>query len=300
MSFLRPQFPLLKSIYQTHKWRLGITYSLFTLEMAGALLRPFFVGKAIDGLVYGNNLGLYQLIAIHLIWVVIGMIRQRFDTRTYSSIYSDLVTKMLIKRKSGYEVSKLSAHSTLVRELVDFLEFDLVYVAEAGFNIVGSLFLLFFYDIKIVGICLAILIPVSIISFFYGKKMKNLTTGKNDELEKQVDIIATQNPLLIKRHYHKLRIWQIKISDQESINFGVMEIMVIIVLALSLYITSWITHTEEINGGSLASIYLYILRFTSGLDTIPYAVQKLSNLGDITQRIALAENEETIGLAQAE
>lgn len=295
-----PKFPLITNIYHTHKWRLGITYSLFTLEMAGALLRPFFLGKAIDGLIYGNNTGLYQLIAIHLTWVIIGILRQRFDTRTYTEIYSNLVTKMLIKRKKTTDVSKLSAHSTLARELVDFLEFDLVYVAEAAFNILGSLIILCYYDMKVVGICLAILIPVSIISMLYGKKMKKLTTAKNDELEKQVDIIATQNTLAIKRHYNKLRLWQIKISDQEAINFGVMELMVIIVLGFSLYVTSWVTHTEEIAAGTLTGIYLYIQRFTSGLDTIPYAVQKLSNLSDITQRITNAENEETEPLALAE
>lgn len=292
-----PQFQLLKSIYQQHKWRLGLTYLLFTLEMSGALLRPFFLGKAVDGLIYGNNLGLYQLIAIHLIWVVIGMIRQRFDTRTYSTIYSDLVTQMLLKRKKKTDVSKLSAHSTLSREFVDFLEFDLVYVFEAVFNILGSLVMLCFYDIKVVGICMAILIPVSIISLFYGKKMKKLTMGKNDELEKQVDIISTQNPLAIKRHYAKLRFWQIKISDQEAINFGLMEIMVIIVIGCSLYVTSWITHTEEVAAGSLIGIYNYILKFVSGIDTIPYTVQKLSNLSDITQRIATVENESPEPLA---
>ena len=40
------------------------------------------------------------------------------------------------------EVSKLSAHSTLAREFVDFLEHDLVYVIEAVYNILGSLVLL--------------------------------------------------------------------------------------------------------------------------------------------------------------
>lgn len=295
-----PQFTLLKNVYKQFKFRLGITYTLFFLEMGGALLQPFFLGKAIDGLVIGDNLGFYQLIAIHLIWLVIGVLRQRFDTRTYSTIYTDLVIKMLTKRKKVHDVSKLSAHSTLAREFIDFLEFDLVYVFEAAFNIIGSLLFLSLYDNKVVGICLAILIPVSIISWIYGKRMKKLTAAKNDELEKQVDFIATQNPLAIKRHYNKLKFWQIKISDQESYNFGLMQILVIVVLGTSLYVTSWITHTDEIAAGTLAGIYLYIERFTKGLDTIPYAVQKLSNLSDITERIATAEKQEENNLVIAE
>ena len=287
------QLSIFKIIFSKHKWQLWITYILFSLEMLGSLLRPFFLGKAIDGLIYGNNRGLYELIAIHFAYVIIGVIRHRFDTRTYTAIYTSLATNILSKKYSTRDVSKLSAHSTLAREFVDFLEFDLIYVIEAGYNIFGALVLLCFYDLKVVGICLAILIPVSAISFFYGKKMKGLNKRNNDELEKQVDIITTGNPLAIRRHFNKLRYWKIKISDQEAINFGLMEAMVIIVIALSLYVTSWITHTEEVAAGSLVGIYSYILKFSTGLDTIPYTVQRLANLKDITHRMEL--NEEVLG-----
>lgn len=287
------QLSIFKIIFSKHKWQLWITYILFSLEMLGSLLRPFFLGKAIDGLIYGNNRGLYELIAVHFAYVIIGVIRHRFDTRTYTAIYTSLATNILSKKYSTRDVSKLSAHSTLAREFVDFLEFDLIYVIEAGYNIFGALVLLCFYDLKVVGICLAILIPVSAISFFYGKKMKGLNKRNNDELEKQVDIITTGNPLAIRRHFNKLRYWKIKISDQEAINFGLMEAMVIIVIALSLYVTSWITHTEEVAAGSLVGIYSYILKFSTGLDTIPYTVQRLSNLKDITHRMEL--NEEVLG-----
>lgn len=287
------QLSIFKIIFSKHKWQLWITYILFSLEMLGSLLRPFFLGKAIDGLIYGNNRGLYELIAVHFAYVIIGVIRHRFDTRTYTAIYTSLATNILSKKYSTRDVSKLSAHSTLAREFVDFLEFDLIYVIEAGYNIFGALVLLCFYDLKVVGICLAILIPVSAISFFYGKKMKGLNKRNNDELEKQVDIITTGNPLAIRRHFNKLRYWKIKISDQEAINFGLMEAMVIIVIALSLYVTSWITHTEEVAAGSLVGIYSYILKFSTGLDTIPYTVQRLANLKDITHRMEL--NEEVLG-----
>jgi ABC-type multidrug transport system fused ATPase/permease subunit len=284
---------LIKTVIKTHRWRLLLTYCLFTLEMSGALLRPFFLGKAIDGLIYGNNVGLYQLIIVHFAWVVIGIIRQRFDTRTYSAIYASLVTKFITKKALDTDVSKLAAHSTLTREFVDFLEFDLVYVFEAAFNIIGSLFLLCLYDAKIVSICLAILIPVSAVSFFYGRKMRKLNTAKNDEIEKQVDIISTGNPHQINRHYTKLRLWQIKISDQEAWNFGIMEIMVIIVIAASLYVTSWNTsHQEEVLAGTLVGVYNYVLKFVSGLDTIPYTLQRLSNLQDISSRITLEKIDE--------
>lgn len=283
-----PQLKVLKQIFFKHRYRLLITYILFSLEMLGTLLRPFFLGLAIDGLIKSNYAHLISLLLVHLACVIIGTFRHRYDTRTYSAIYTSLVTNFISKKKGS--VSRLSAHSNLSREFVDFLEYDLVYVIEAIYNIGGSVILLMFYDPNVVGICLGILVPVSIASYYYGKKMKRLTKLKNDELEKQVDIISEGNTLAIRRHYNKLREWQIRISDQEAWNFGFMELMVMAVVGISLLI---VTHTSDaiILPGALIGIYNYILKFATGLDTIPYMVQKLTSLGDITRRIELVEEE---------
>ena len=120
--------------------------------------------------------------------------------------------------------------------------------------------------------------------------MRKLNQQKNDELEKQVDIISTGNTHLIKQHYDNLRKWQVRISDQEAWNFGIMEIMVMVVIGLSLLITNKTTG-GAIEAGSLIGIYSYIQRFVSGLDTIPYTVQRLSSLSDITRRIELQQED---------
>ncbi|MFZ1313537.1 MAG: ABC transporter six-transmembrane domain-containing protein [Chitinophagaceae bacterium] len=284
------RFAILKQIMLQHRYRLLFTYVLFSLEMLGNLLRPFFLGLAVDDLIKGSYKGLVLLSAVHLGWLIIGTIRHRLDTRTYSAIYTSLVTKFLARRYNISDVSKLSAHSTLSREFVDFLEFDLAYVVEAFYSIVGSLLLLFFYDTSVVMVCLGILLPVTGLSYFYGKKMRNLNKQKNDELENQVDIISTGNNHLIRQHYDNLRKWQIRISDQEAWNFGIMEIMVMVVIGLALLITNKTTGAG-IEAGSLIGIYSYIQRFVSGLDTIPYTVQRLSSLNDITRRIELQEED---------
>ena len=284
------RFAILKQIMMQHRYRLVLTYILFSLEMLGNLLRPFFLGLAVNDLIRGSYRGLIILSAVHFGWLIIGTIRHRLDTRTYTAIYTSLVTRFLARRYNKSDVSKLSAHSTLAREFVDFLEFDLVYVIEAIYSLVGSLLLLFYYDTSVVMVCLAILLPVIALSWLYGKKMKRLNKMKNDELEKQVDIISTGNTHIIKQHYDNLRKWNIRISDQEAWNFGLMEILVMVVIGLSLLLTEKTTGAG-IEAGSLIGIYSYIQRFVSGLDTIPYTVQRLSSLNDITRRIELQEDD---------
>jgi hypothetical protein len=69
-----------------------------------------------------------------------------------------------------------------------------------------------------------------------------------------------------------------------------MEIMVMVVIGVALLVTNK-TAGAGIEAGSLIGIYSYIQRFVSGLDTIPYTVQRLSSLNDITRRIELQEED---------
>ena len=135
------RFAILRQIMKQHRYRLILTYILFSLEMLGNLLRPLFLGIAVNDLIKGSYSGLILLSAVHFFWLLIGTIRHRLDTRTYSAIYSSLVTKFLARRYNKSDISKLSAHSTLAREFVDFLEFDFAYVIEAVYSILGSLIL---------------------------------------------------------------------------------------------------------------------------------------------------------------
>jgi ABC-type multidrug transport system fused ATPase/permease subunit len=285
-----PQVKILRKLISKYKYRLAVTYGLFSLEMTGALLRPFFLGMAINDLIKGSYQGLIYLCVVHLAWLLIGMVRQMYDTRTYTQIYTGLVTRFLSRRYATADTSKLSAHSTLSREIVDFLETDLPYVVEAMYNIFGSLLLLYFYDSNIVWLCLGVLLPVTATSYFYGKKMRKLTQHKNDELENQVNVIAGGQVSAIHKHYNQLRNWQVKISDKEAWSFGMIELLVLIVIGASLLI-SVNNGGGALMAGNLVGIYAYVLKFVSGLDTIPYTMQRMATLQDISRRIALQEED---------
>lgn len=234
----------------------------------------------------GRYEGLIILSVVHFVTLSVGTLRHMYDTRTYSAIYVSLVTRFLSRRIYQQDVSRLSAHSTLAREFVDFLEFDLVYVIEAVYNLLGSLILLFFYDAQVVLLCLAVLVPVVAASYVYGKRMQRLNRLKNDELEQQVDVIGSGSKKVMQHHYNNLRKFQIKISDQEAWNYGFMELLVMIVLGISLLIT-YKTSGAEILAGNVVGIFFYVSNFTKGLETIPYTVQRLTSLADITRRVEL-------------
>ena len=111
-----------------------------------------------------------------------------------------------------------------------------------------------------------------------------LTQNKNDELEKQVEVIGTFDAEKIKKHYDLLRHWQVKISDQQAFNFGIMELFVMVLLGVSLIVSTRF-NTKILDAGEIIGFYFYIMKFTSGLDTIPYITEKYATLKDITRRI---------------
>ncbi len=280
---------ILASIFKKHKYQFVVTNVLFGIEMLGLLLRPFFLGEAVNDLIANSYNGLFWLAGSQLAWLIVGTVRHMYDTRTYTAIYTSIVTRMLGKVKHT-DVSKLSAHTNLAREFVDFLEYDINYVIEAAYNILGSIILLFFYDKEVVLLCLLMLIPVLLLSYFYGHRMKVLNRQKNDELETQVDVITSKDEQVIQKHFLNLRKWQIKISDQEAYNFGIMELLVLVVITSALLITVK-ESTTVVLAGDIIGIYNYILKFVSGLDTIPYMVQRVAALRDIMQRVELGVEE---------
>lgn len=272
----------LRRVLVEFRWRLLFTYTLFAIEMLALLLRPYFLGTAIDGLLQGSYTGLIRLCVVHFVYLLIGTGRHMFDTRTFTAVYTSFVTHMLSRNDT--DISRRSAHSTLARQIVDFLEFDFNYVVEAVYNIFGSLVLLFLYNRPVVGICLGVLVPVILLGRRYGSRALRLNVEQHDELERQVDVISGRNAQQIDQHFRRLRLWQVRLSDQEAFNFGATELLVLIAIAASLVVSTEHGRAAA-QVGAIVGIYNYILKFASGLETIPYMIQRLGALQDIIRRM---------------
>ena len=270
------------------RWKLTLTYSLFAIETLGLLLRPYFLGAAVDGLLRGEHRDLAILVIVHLSYLIVGTVRHMYDTRTFTAIYTEFVTRLLARhqgvRDGDRDVSKLSAHSTLARQVVDFLEFDFNYIVEAAYNIVGSLIILLIFQRTVMVMCLLVLVPILILGVMYGRRAAALNRGMYDELEVQVDIIAGADPEAVVKHYQELRSWQVRLSDQEAWNFGATEFLVLAVITGALVVSAEAGHTG-LEAGGIIVIYNYILKFAAGLETVPYTIQRVSALKDLLRRM---------------
>jgi hypothetical protein len=259
------------------------TYLLFNVENLLRLAQPLALGMAINGLLIGSYTGLLLFVAQHLTHLLISSARRMYDTRVFSSIYTDLATSLIVRqRASQIEVSRVAARSALSREYVEFLEQYVPMLIRAFYSVVGALILLGLYDWTLVPFCLALVVPACLLNAAYGRKTLAYSGRLHDLFEREVDVVERSETAEVHNHYTAIAGWRIKLSDAEAINFSLMELFVLAVMVASLV---HFCANPVAKAGDIFAVFRYILMFIMGLDTLPRLVQQVSRMRDIGFRM---------------
>lgn len=273
----------LRALFAENRLRILATYTLFTIENLLRLAQPFALGWAINDLLTGQMLGVGVLVGQHVLHLLVGLVRQVYDTRTFSAIYSNLATQMIVsQRASGVDVSRVTARASLSREFVEFFERSIPMLMKVGFSVAGSVIMLAWYDWMIVACCLGLLIPAALLSQHYSKWTRRLSRGLHDELEKEVDVIHSQDEIDVRNHFDEVARWQIKLSNAEAINFGLMECFILGAIVAVLFRAC---HLPSVQAGDIFAVFRYLMLLLMGLDGLPRLIQQTSRLRDVSSRL---------------
>lgn len=273
----------LTALFVENRVRILATYTLFTIENLLRLAQPFALGWAINDLLAGEMLGVCVLVGQHVLHLAVGLVRQVYDTRTFSAIYSDLATRMIVsQRASGVDVSRITARASLSREFVEFFERSIPMLMKVGFSVAGSVIMLAWYDWVIVTCCLGLLIPAALLSRHYSNWTRRLSRNLHDELEKEVDIIQSQNEIGVRNHFDKVAHWRIKLSNAEAINFGLMEFFILGAIVAVLFRACQL---PAVQAGDIFAVFRYLMLLLMGLDNLPRLIQQVSRLRDVSSRL---------------
>lgn len=273
----------LQALFAENRLRILSTYALFTIENLLRLAQPFALGWAINDLLTGQMLGVGVLVGQHVLHLLVGLVRQVYDTRTFSAIYSDLATRMIVsQRASGVDVSRVTARASLSREFVEFFERSIPMLMKVGFSVAGSVIMLAWYDWVIVSCCLGLLIPAALLSRHYSKWTRRLSRGLHDELEKEVDVIHSQNEIDVRNHFDEVARWRIRLSNAEAINFGLMECFILGAIVAVLFRAC---HLPSVQAGDIFAVFRYLMLLLIGLDGLPRLIQQTSRLRDVSSRL---------------
>jgi hypothetical protein len=280
--------PLVR-LFRAH-WRpLLLTYALYNVENVLSLAHPLVLGVAINGLIRSEYGGLALLVGQHLAHLFVGTARQMYDTRAFTAIYTETVTRLVCRqRDAGVGVSTVAARSGLSREMVDFLEHHLKAVFSSIYGVVGALTMLVVYDRLFVLLCGLTLAPPVILSRRLGRQSFGVNAALNDQLEREVEVIEDGRSGPVSDHYRRLAGYQVRLSDLGAWNFLQMEffVLALIVAALARYCAR-----PGVEAGDIYAVFSYIVMFIGGLDYVPMLIQQLARLHDIGGRLALEEGE---------
>lgn len=268
-------------LFQPYKYKLSITLLLVILESIGWILFPLIIGIAINDYMEGSYRGLALFGLLGFISLILMTTRRLYDTRLYSKIYEDIgITS--IEQKT--QLSAKTARLNMLREIVEFFEHSMPELINSIAILFGSLFFLYFLNTKVFIASLIVSLLIVIIYGISSKKTLNYNHEFNDEFEKQVDVIKEKDAIKIKHHIIQLNKWTIKLSDIETVNFGLTWVLVISLQFFAIVVSA----NEALAYGTILSIVLYVFEFTETSIEIPYSWQEYLRLKDIFKRIQKA------------
>jgi ABC-type multidrug transport system fused ATPase/permease subunit len=273
---------MLKLILRDHWQRLMTTYGLTGAGNAAELLYPFFTGLAINGVLSGNYWAIGWIVACHFAQMILTTASKIIDTRIFTRIYADFASGIVDSaHQAGVSPSVVAARAALSREYIDFFEGIIPQLLYSAMAIIVSIGALLWFDWAIAAFCLALVLPLIVISMRLGKRSELLNKGLNDRLEKEVELLRDGNGLTVSRHFRALSGWRIKLSDAEARAFAIMELLVILLFVGALW---RIGASGNWQAGDIFAIFSYIWRFVYSLDQVPQFVQKLAKLNDLDRR----------------
>ncbi|MEB3320923.1 MAG: ABC transporter six-transmembrane domain-containing protein [Cyanobium sp.] len=277
---------LLSSLSRAERLSIAGTYSLTLLENLCMLAYPALTGWAVDGLLKGSYRGLSALIAVWLVHLVTAFVRQRFDTRVFMGLYARLaVGTVAEQQRLGHGTSIVSARVEMMRDMVGFFEADVPAMFSQVVTVVGSLVMLFTYDLQAGLIAMAVLLPMGLVNAWYWRRALRLHRGLNDQIEREIEDIEAARPLRLRRHFGRVRRWHVQLSDSESWTWTVTELATIVALVLLLID---FTRSASFSAGAIYAVLAYVFDYLEGLDSAPALVNNVARLRDIRARLGNA------------
>ena len=271
----------IRTIFFNFKWQFIFNFVLIVLESIIDLLFPLFIGFAIDGAINGSQIEAIQLGVLGFVAILIGGGRRYFDSRFYAKVYQKIGTKILSKMKTDQPSIK-TARLGMIREAIEFMENSLPELIANIIGIFGVIFIIASLNLSVFFGSLIATFLVFSIYLLTSKKTIRLNSSYNDELEKQVDIITTNDQYQLAIHLKNTMKWNVKLSDLEVFNFSISWVILIGFLLLSIWLS---TVTGVMEYGALVSLIMYVFQYIGAIISLPIFYQNWLRFKEIKERL---------------
>lgn len=269
-------------LFRVFWWQVGITWTLTLLETSLFALMPLLIGWSIDGLVAGNWTSFRLLVMMLFGLMAVATARRLYDTRAYGTIRVEL-GKVQAARSVGDPVSVRNARVLMGRELVDFLENTAPEAMTALVQVIVSVVVLLTFHGLLAASSAGALLLMLLIYGLSAPRFFRLNGELNEAAEGQVSALESRSPRRIAAHFLRLRKQEVRLSDTESVVYGLIFLVLLSMLAFNI----WFAATR-LGGspGTIFSVVAYSQEFLQSAVQLPVALQALTRLREISERIS--------------
>lgn len=274
----------LKTLVVRFKWPILLTNLLVFLESILGVLIPLFIGLAINDLLDQSFRGVIYLIVVGVSSVAVGSIRRFHDTRAYSRMFQILAPEMVEReQEKDSSVSKITARTGLLAEIVEFLEWSVPAVVGAAVYLIATLMIIAGLNRNVFYASLLVLLLTFIVYVTTGKINFKLNENYNDHLEKEVNALESRDHGVTRSYYRTLMQWNIKLADLGTFNYL---IVMLGTTALLVYTPIAVIKGGVEYYGLVFSAVLYVFEFIAALIELPDNIEQVIRLKEISSRLS--------------
>jgi len=229
-----------------------------------------------------NYIWLYVFLGVEIFANYFIYRRMVYDTKVYSKIYNNLVSKYVESDTTSTNSSKI-ARTEMAQNIVNFMENDVQYIIMSIVSIIGSLFFILFEHIITGFIIFFAFIPISFVVYVLYKKIAQAIKLTNSHYEKKIDIFTDGDKPYIDQFLKRRRDLVIFNSTLQAKNWVSMNVIKAFFLIICLIVFTY--NKINLTQGQAIAMYSYINQFLISLMSIPIAVEIYSRVKDIIKRL---------------
>ncbi|MEM7445339.1 MAG: ABC transporter six-transmembrane domain-containing protein, partial [Pseudomonadota bacterium] len=251
------------TLFRAFWGRISVTWALTIVETTMFALLPLLIGYSIDGLLNGDWTSFSQFLGVLAALLVVSTGRRVYDTRAYGTMRVEL-GKAQAARSGAEQVSVTNARVLMGRELVDFLEEQAPETMTALIQVVASVVILLSFHGTLALSAGTATVAILVIYGLFAGWFFRLNAGLNERAERQITALESRNSRKIGAHLLGLRRQEVRISDLESLVYGLIFAVLLAMLAFNL----WFAATESgATPGQIFSIVTYSYEFVQAAVT---------------------------------
>lgn len=259
------------------------TMGLLALENVFSVLEPWLLGRAIDGLIAREYLGLAVFLFASNVALAIAIVRRRYDTRVFGRIFAENALEAVERENAvSRAVGQVTARISFVKEFTDFFEMMFPAAVTSAAALVGAVVMLAFISPLLSAATVAAALAIGAIFWLSRGRMESLNTSLNDELEQQVEVLDTRESPRVSLHLSSLVRWRVLLSDIEARNFGAAFAFTILLTAFAAWVLIVVEDNTE---GQVFAALTYVLQFSQSVVVLPYTYQEFVRTREIGRRL---------------